>query len=94
MSLEELLNGLCRVSSPKGELRAAMFAFHNDMVGKSIYFPRAQNPKTACGSCIQNTKVSIFKWYHFDKDAPKFDSLVFKERFGMHKIPLYGLKEK
>ena len=94
MSLEELLMGLCRVSSPNGELREAMFTFHNSMVGKSIYFPREQNPKTACGSCIQNVKVAIFKWYHFDSSAPEFDSLVFKERFGMHKIPLYGLKEK
>lgn len=94
MSVEELLMGLCRVSSPRGELREEMFNFHNGMVGKSIYFPRAQNPRTACGSCIQNVKVAIFKWYHFDSDAPKFDSLVFKGKFGMHKIPLYGLKEK
>ena len=94
MSVEELLMGLCRVSSPRGVLREEMFNFHNGMVGKSIYFPKAQNPRTACGSCIQNVKVAIFKWYHFDSDAPKFDSLFFKERFGMHKIPLYGIKEK
>tara|TARA_R110001632_G_scaffold16065_2_gene52412 strand:+ start:322 stop:606 length:285 start_codon:yes stop_codon:yes gene_type:complete len=94
MSVKELLMALCRVSSPNGELRAEMFKFHNNMVGKNKYFRKEQNPKTACGSCIQGVKVSIFKWYHHDESAPKFEELYFKDKLGMHNIPLYGLKEK
>ena len=94
MSLKELLIALCSVSVPNGGARAEMFKFYNSMVGKNKYFPKAQNPKTACGSCIQGVKVSIFKWYHYDESAPKFDELVFRDKLGIHNIPLYGLKKK
>lgn len=77
---------------PKGDLKLEMFKFHNSMVGKSIYFRREENPKTACGSCIQRVKTNIWKWYHLDPKAPDYKELEFTGKFGAHNIPLYKLK--
>lgn len=92
MSTKELLIALVGVSVPKGELKAEMFSFHNSMVGKSKYFRKNQNPKTACGSCIQGVRVAIFKWYHSDETAPSFEELVFSGKLGIHNIPVYKLR--
>jgi hypothetical protein len=73
MTTKNLLIALLGNSLPKGELKAEMFKFYNSMVGKSKYFPKEENPKTACGSCIQRVKVSIWKWYHYDEKAPTYN---------------------
>ena len=89
MSTRELLIALLSGTMPKAETRSEMFKFYNSMVGKSKYFQRSENPKTACGSCIQRVKTSIWKWYHSDETAPNFSELVFTGRLGAHNIPLY-----
>lgn len=76
------------------ELKQETFAFYNSMVGSSKYFPRHRDVKTSCGSCIQGVKVSIWKWYHNDPDAPKFDDLEFSGKLGIHNVPLYAIKKK
>jgi hypothetical protein len=89
MTTKNLLIALTASSMPKGELRLEMFNFYNSMVGKSKYFPRSENPKTACGSCIQRVKTSIWKWYHSDETAPTYKGLVFTGRLAAHNIPVY-----
>jgi hypothetical protein len=89
MSTRELLIALLSGTMPKAETRSEMFKFYNSMVGKSKYFPKQENPKTACGSCIQRVKTSIWKWYHSDETAPTFSELIFTGRMGAHNIPLY-----
>lgn len=74
------------------DVKGQMFEFYNSMVGKSKYFPRAENPKTACGSCIQRVKNSIWKWYHYDESAPTYDELEFTGKLGIHNTPLYKIK--
>lgn len=91
MSRKQMILGLVGSGLPKGELRAAMFKFHNEMVGKSIYFKKWENPNTACGSCIQRVKTAVFKWYHNDGGAPSYKELEFTGRLGAHNIPLYKL---
>lgn len=76
------------------ELKQETFAFYNSMVGSSKYFPKHKDVKTSCGSCIQGVKVSIWKWYHNDPDAPKFDDLEFSGKLGIHNVPLYAIKKK
>jgi len=93
MTKKNLLIALIGSGLPKGELKAEMFSFYNSMVGKSKYFPKAENPKTACGSCIQRVKTSIWKWYHYDESAPTYKGLVFTGRLGAHNIPIYTLED-
>tara|TARA_B110000285_G_scaffold121361_1_gene137216 strand:- start:355 stop:642 length:288 start_codon:yes stop_codon:yes gene_type:complete len=93
MSTESLLIAIAGGGLPKGETKREMFNFHNSMIGKSIYFGRNENPKTACGSCIQRVKTAIWKWYHLDETSPKFDRLVFLDRLGAHNIPLYTVRD-
>ena len=93
MSSKELLIALLSGTMPKGDTKSEMFKFYNSMVGKSKYFPREENPKTACGSCIQRVKTSIWKWYHSDETAPSFSELTFTGRLGAHNIPLYTYKK-
>ena len=45
MRLDELIHGLLTHSMPKGDLKAAMFEFHNSMVGKSKYIKVVENPR-------------------------------------------------
>lgn len=92
MELKDLLVALLTEKFDK-DLKEATFAFHNAMVGKSKFFPKAKDVRTSCGSCIQGVRVAIWKWYHFEFDN-KFEELVFKEKFGIHKKPLYGIKKK
>ena len=94
MDRKTLLKSLMGTGLPKGELKQEMFKFYNSMVGKSKYFPREENPKTACGSCIQRVKTSIWKWYHYDDNAPSFEELEFTGKLGIHNIPIYGIKKK
>ena len=89
MDRKTLLKSLMGGGLPKGELKQEMFKFYNSMVGKSKYFPREENPKTACGSCIQRVKTSIWKWYHYDEKAPNYKGFVFTGKLGAHNIPLY-----
>ncbi len=93
MTTKNLLIALTGNKMPKGELKAEMFKFYNSMVGKSKYFPREENPKTACGSCIQRVKVSIWKWYHSDEKAPTYKGLMFTGRLGIRNIPLYKFED-
>jgi len=93
MTTKDLLIALSSPSMPKGELRLEMFKFYNSMVGKSKYFPKQENPKTSCGSCIQRVKTSIWKWYHSDETAPSFSELTFMGRLGVHNIPLYRITD-
>ena len=89
MTTKNLLIALIGGKMPKGELKQEMFNFYNSMVGKSKYFPKQENPKTACGSCIQRVKTTIWKWYHSDETAPSYSELEFTGRLGAHNIPLY-----
>ena len=89
MTQKELMLALAGSSMPKNDLKREMFNFYNSMVGKSKYFGRQENPKTACGSCIQRVKTSIWKWYHSDETAPNYSELEFTGRLGAHNIPLY-----
>lgn len=89
MTTKNLLIALTGKSLPKGELKLEMFNFYNSMVGKSRYFPRSENPKTGCGSCIQRVKNSIWKWYHSDEKAPNYKGLVFTGKLGIRNTPLY-----
>ena len=89
MTTKQLLVALTASGLPKGELKQEMFAFYNSMVGKSKYFAKQENPKTACGSCIQRVKTSIWKWYHYDEKAPNYKGLVFTGRLLAHNMPQY-----
>lgn len=93
MTTKNLLIALIGGKLPKGELKQEMFAFYNSMVGKSKYFPKQENPKTACGSCIQRVKTTIWKWYHNDEKAPNYKGLVFTGKLGVHNIPIYTLED-
>jgi len=93
MNTEELFYELAgRGRVPSGELREAMFEFHNSMVGKSKYIKRTENPKTRCGSCIQRVMRNVFNWYHFDEGAPTYEGIYFSGKFGIGNIPLYKRK--
>jgi hypothetical protein len=89
MTTKNLLIALTGGGLPKGDIKAEMFKFHNSMIGKSVYFKKEENPKTACGSCIQRVKTAIWKWYHLDEKSPNYKGLVFLEKLGAHNIPLY-----
>ncbi len=89
MTTKNLLIGLAGSGIPSGELKAEMFKFHNSMVGKSIYFRKEESPNTACGSCIQRVKTSVWKWYHLDEKSPKYKGLIFMDKLGAHNIPMY-----
>lgn len=89
MTTKQLLIALSGKGLPKGELKQEMFNFYNSMVGKSRYFPKQENPKTGCGSCIQRVKTAVWKWYHSDEKAPNYKGLTFTGKFGAHNIPLY-----
>lgn len=91
MTRKSLIIALVGSGLPKGELKEEMFNFYNSMVGKSKYFPRSENPKTGCGSCIQRVKTSIWKWYHYDEKAPNYKEIEFSGRLGAHNIPIYKL---
>lgn len=93
MDFKELISELIRNSMPSGALRAAMFAFHNDMVGRSEYFPRWENPKTFCGSCISRVRSNVMRYYHFEYE-PKFDEFLFTGKFGNNKTPMYGINKE
>jgi hypothetical protein len=94
MRLDELIHGILTHSMPKGDLKAAMFEFHNSMVGKSKYIKVVENPNTACGSCIQRVKANVMKYYHYEYE-PKFDDkFYFTLRFGVNQIPVYGVHKK
>lgn len=90
MTQKELIITLAgRNSVPKGELRQAMFEFHNSMVGKSKYMRKHENPKTSCGSCVQRVLKNVMKWYHFDETAPTYSEIEFTGRLGLNNIPVY-----
>jgi len=93
MNQKELILELAgRNSVPRGELRDAMFAFHNSMVGKSSYMRRLENPKTSCGSCVQRVLKNVMKWYHKDANAPVYDEIEFTGKLGLNNIPVYRRK--
>lgn len=89
MTTKQLLIALTASGLPKGELKQEMFKFYNSKVGVSKFFPREENPNTACGSCIQRVKTSIWKWYHYDEKAPNYKGLNFTGRLLAHNMPQY-----
>ena len=93
MTTKQLLIALLGSGLPKGDVKQEMFDFHNKMVGKSIYFKKVENSKTACGSCIQRVKTAIWKWYHHDPTAPKYKGLVFTGSFVAMNMPKYILED-
>ena len=93
MTTKNLLIALIGGKLPKGELKQEMFDFYNSMVGKSKYFPKEENPRTDCGSCIQRVKTTIWKWYHSDEKAPTYKGLVFTGKLGVHNIPIYTFQD-
>tara|TARA_R110001606_G_scaffold397590_1_gene574515 strand:+ start:228 stop:539 length:312 start_codon:yes stop_codon:yes gene_type:complete len=93
MGLEELLIAILKTSFPKGELKREMFAMHNSLIGVSKIIKKAENVNTMCGSCIMRVKSNLLKYYHHEYE-PKFDSLVFQDRYILDKQPAYGLKKK
>ncbi len=94
MELRELIRELLRHSMPKGDLKVALFDFHNSMVGQSAYIKVVENPKTVCGSCIQRVKANVMKYYHYEYE-PKFDDeFYFSLKFGVNSIPVYVLHKK
>jgi len=93
MGLEELLIAILKTSFPKGELKREMFAMHNSLFGVSKIISKVENVNTMCGSCIMRVRSNLFKYYHHEYE-PKFDSLVFQDRYILDKQPAYGLKKK
>ncbi len=93
MSFEELLLELLKTSFPKGPLKSEMFKKHNELAGKSAYIKKAESEYTMCGSCIMRVKSSLFKYYHHEYE-PKFDSLVFMDKYVLDKRPVYGVNKK
>lgn len=93
MSFESLLIELLRVSFPKGELKVEMFRVHNSLVGHSEYIVKHENINTMCGSCIMRVKSNLFKYYHHEYE-PKFESLVFQDKYVLDKRPVYGINKK
>lgn len=93
MTTKQLLIALTSSGLPKGDLKKEMFSFYNSMVGKSKFFPKAENPNTGCGSCIQRVKTSIWKWYHVDETAPNYKGLEFTGRLLAHNMPQYIYKD-
>jgi hypothetical protein len=79
---------------PKGELKEAMFAFHNKWYGKSPYILKVESPNTQCGSCIQRVKSSCWKVYHSDLYRWSYDEVEWTGRLGMHNAPAYKLTKK
>lgn len=94
MTTKQLLIELMTTGQPKGEIRREMFSLYNSKVGTSKYFMRTENPRTACGSCIQRVKTNIWKWYHHDEKAPNYKGFVFTGRYVAHNMPLYKYDEK
>ena len=93
MGFEELLIELLKTSFPKGELKREMFEMHNSLVGVSSIIKQRENINTMCGSCIMRVKGNLFKYYHHEYE-PKFDSLVFQDKYVLDKRPVYGIKKK
>jgi NAD-dependent dihydropyrimidine dehydrogenase PreA subunit len=93
MTTKQLLIALMGTGLPKGEIRQEMFAFYNSKVGTGKYFMKKENPKTACGSCIQRVKTNIWKWYHEDEKAPNYKGFVFTGRLVAHNMPLYKYED-
>ena len=93
MSFEELLLELLKTSFPKDPLKSEMFKKHNELVGKSAYIKKAESEYTMCGSCIMRVKSNLFKYYHHEHE-PKFDSLVFMDKYVLDKRPVYGVNKK
>ena len=93
MSFEELLIELLKTSFPKGDLKLEMFRQHNAIVGSSRYITKVENVNTMCGSCIMRVKSNLFKYYHHEYE-PKFESLVFLDKYVLDKRPVYGVNKK
>jgi len=93
MDLENLLLELLKTSFPKGPLKSDMFKMHNSLVGKSVHIKKAESEYTMCGSCIMRVKSNLFKYYHHEYE-PKFDSLVFQDKYVLDKRPVYGINKK
>lgn len=93
MTQKELIIELAgRNSVPRGELRQAMFEFHNSMVGKTKFIRKSENPNTSCGACVQRVLKNVFKWYHRDENAPSYDEIEFTGKLGLNNIPVYKRK--
>jgi hypothetical protein len=93
MTTKQLLTALLGTGLPKGEIKREMFDFYNSKVGTGKYFMKQENPRTACGSCIQRVKANIWKWYHEDEKAPTYKGIIFTGKYVAHNMPLYKLEK-
>ena len=95
MSYKKMFLDLTGNGLPKGELKEAMFAFHNARYGKSKYVRKEEKPSTMCGSCIQRVKATCWKIYH-DKEEFKttYKEIEFTGRLGIHNMPIYKLTQE
>lgn len=89
MTNKEMFLGIVGTGVPKGELKAAMFAFHNKWVGKSPYMLKTENPNTHCGSCIQRVKANCWKLYHSDLYRWEYKEIEWSGKLGLHNAPIY-----
>ena len=94
MTNKEMFIGIVGQGVPKGEVKAAMFAFHNKWVGKTPHITKVENPNTFCGSCIQRVKANVWKLYHTDAYRWEYKELIFSGTLGLHNAPVYKLSQE
>lgn len=94
MTNKEMFMGIVGQGIPKGEVKAAMFAFHNKWYGKSPYILKTENPNTFCGSCIQRVKANCWKVYHSDLYRWNYSELEWTGKLGLHNAPVYKLSQQ
>ena len=94
MTNKDMFIGIVGQGVPRGEIKAAMFAFHNKWVGKSPHITKTENPTTMCGSCIQRVKANCWKLYHTDAYRWEYKEIVWSGKLGLHNAPVYKLSQE
>ena len=94
MTNKEMFIALTAVGAPKGEVKAAMFEFHNKWVGKSPHITKIENPNTFCGSCIQRVRANVWKLYHTDAYRWSYSEVEWTGKLGLHNAPIYKLTQE
>ena len=94
MTNKQMFIGIVGTGVPKGELKEAMFAFHNKWYGKSPYILKVESSNTYCGSCIQRVKANCWKVYHSDLYRWEYKEIEFSGKLGLHNAPVYKLTQE
>lgn len=94
MSNKEMFISLTGQGVPAGEVKEAMFSFHNKYFGKSPHVIKIENVNTFCGSCIQRVKANCWKVYHSKDYRWSYEELEWTGRLGMHNAPVYRLSQE